>query len=185
MHFLPRLPVFFLLTHHLKTHDAYNAWTPYTAWLPALAFLVLRNSTAFLRARYCAAFAALGRISLELYLLSQHIWLAGDGRGVLRVGWRYGSGTLLGDRWRDLVVLTVLLVWCAWRVRGATGVFARWVVYGLEDGKAGEERGMELPGWHESTHQMDARQGERRSMFLRAGAVVVVVWLVNLVSLTR
>jgi hypothetical protein len=182
---LASLPLFFLLTHSLKTHDAYNAWTPYTSWLPALAFLVLRNATTFLRSRYCAAFAALGRSSLELYLLSQHIWLAGDGRGILRVGWRYGSGTLLGDRWRDLVVLTVLLVWCTWKVRGATEVFTRWVKYGLEDEKAVQESGMELRGWHESADEIDARQGGRSEMLLRVLAVAVVVWLVNLVSLPR
>ena len=68
-------------------------------------------------------------------------------------------------------------------------MFSRWVKYervvavGPEDGKSGEESGMELPGWHEPAGEMEARQGERRGILLRAGAVAVVVWLVNLVSL--
>jgi hypothetical protein len=86
-------------------------------------------------------------------------------------------------------LLSPLLVWCAWKAKGATEVFTRWVKYGrgvvagLDDGKPGEESGVELPGWHEPADEVEARQGERRKMLLRAVAVAVVVWLVNLVSL--
>ena len=44
---------------------------------------------------------------------------------------------------------------------------------------------MELRGWHDSAEEVEARQGGRREILLRAVVVAVVVWLVNLVSLTR
>ncbi|KAF2997999.1 hypothetical protein E8E13_007089 [Curvularia kusanoi] len=185
------IPIFWILTQRSKTHDDYNWWMPYTAWIPALAFVLLRNSTAFLRARYCVSFAWLGRISLELYLLSQHIWLAGDSRGLLRIGFRYGNGSFLGDKWRDLVILTLLLVCCAWKVNRATKAFTLWVIYGkaglagLEKEAGGEdEAAVELPGWHAPEGEVEARsivqKMELRKFMIRTGGVVLVVWLVNL-----
>lgn len=126
------LPTFLILMQRAKAKDVYEWWVPYTAWLPALSFIILRNATAYLRARYCASFAWLGRISLELYILSQHIWLAGDGRGILRTGSRYGNGTFLRDRWRDLIILTPILVWMAWKVHDATKVTTGWLLHGKD-----------------------------------------------------
>ncbi|KAH6644638.1 10 TM acyl transferase domain found in Cas1p-domain-containing protein [Boeremia exigua] len=189
------VPAFWLLMQQVRTKVDYVWWMPYIAWLPALSFVVLRNATHSLRERYCASFAWLGRISLELYLLSQHIWLAGDGQGVLRIGFRYGSGTLLGDKWRDLVVLSPIFVWLAWKVHGATKTVTAWLLFGQgamrdseQDGRPTNGDVMELPGWHrpegnntnDSESRRHTQQVERKKLFFRVGGVAVAIWLVNL-----
>ena len=177
------VPTFLVSMQRAKTMDAYEWWVPYAAWLPALSFIILRNATAYLRARYCASFAWLGRISLELYVLSQHIWLAGDGRGVLRIGFRYGSGTFLGDKWRDVFILTPVLAWMAWKVHDATKVTTAWLLHGQDapvtrqqhEGAANEEA-VELPGWYRPDsnttdgveEHRKAQHGERKMIFIRA-----------------
>lgn len=191
------IPTFLILMQRAKTEDVYEWWVPYTAWLPALSFIILRNATDYLRARYCDSFAWLGRISLELYLLSQHIWLAGDGEGVLRIGFRYGSGTFLGDRWRDLIILTPIFVWMAWKVHEATKVTTTWLLYGQDAAVDGQQHNgaairevMELPGWHRPDSNTienvegysNAQHAERRKMGIRLGGVAMANWLVNLVS---
>ncbi|KAJ4991773.1 Cas1p-like protein [Stagonosporopsis vannaccii] len=191
------VPTYLLLAQQMRNKPDYNRWIPYLAWLPALSFIILRNASAFMRARYCASFAWLGRISWELYLLSRHIWLAGDGQAVLRIGFRYGSGTFLGDKWRDVVVLSPIFVWLAWKVHEATKVFTAWVLYGQvastesnQDGRLADGATMELPGWHrtdgdgadDAESRRHARSGERKRMLARLGGVGVVVWLMNMVS---
>lgn len=190
------IPTYLLLAQLMRDKSEYNWWVPYLAWLPALSLIVLRNATAFLRARFCASFAWLGRISWELYLLSRHIWLAGDGQGILRIGFRYGSGTFLGDKWRDVVVLTPIFVWLAWKVHEATRVFTAWLLYGQvalteshQDGGSADADALELPGWHrpdnsvgdaESRHQ--GKLGERKRLLARVGGVAVAIWLAEMVS---
>lgn len=191
------VPIYLLLAQLMRNKGDYNWWMPYLAWLPALSFVVLRNATSFLRSRYCASFAWLGRISLELYLLSHHIWLAGDGSGVLRIGFRYGRGTFLGDKWRDLVILTPIFVWLASRVHEATRTFTAWLLYGQgalteaqQEGRPANGEVLELPGWHhpdgdgadDAGSRRQAQSGERKSLLLRVGSVAVVIWLVNAVS---
>jgi hypothetical protein len=122
------LPGFWILTRRSPDIDDFNWWVPYITWVPVVALVVLRNSTALLRSRYSASFAWIGRISLELYLLSNHIWLAGDGSGLLRVGFRGGDGGLFSDRWRDLVILTPIFVWLAWKAHDATKTITNWIL---------------------------------------------------------
>jgi hypothetical protein len=114
--------------HRHDRHD-YYWWTPCITWLPVIAFFVLRNATTFLRNHYCASFAWLGSISLELCLLLNHIWLAGDGHGLLRLGFRGGDGGLFNDRWCDLVILTPIFLWLAWKVHDATRTIANWILH--------------------------------------------------------
>lgn len=196
------IPTYLLLAKQMKNKDAYNYWVPYIAWLPAVSLMILRNATSFLRAKYCASFAWLGRISLELYLLSQHIWLAGDGQGVLRIGFRYGNGTFLGDKWRDLVVLTPIFVWLAWKTHEATRVFTAWLLYGqvtmtglaqAQHGRPEDGEVMELPGWHraddDTTDDQESRrgaqQGDRKRLLSRLAGTVVAIWLMNMVNLSN
>ncbi|KAF2715653.1 Cas1p-domain-containing protein [Pleomassaria siparia CBS 279.74] len=121
------IPTFWTLTRRSPDEEDYNWWMPYISWLPILSFVVLRNVTQFLRSHHCAAFAWIGRKSLEIYLLSHHIWLAGDGQGLLRIGFR-GDGSLVRDRWRDLLAFTAILGWVAGHVEVATRTITAGIV---------------------------------------------------------
>lgn len=74
-----------------------------------------------------------------MYVLQDHIWLAGDQQAVLRTGIFGAAGagdeTVWGDRWRDLIVVTLgYLVGCK-IVGDATGGIAEWFV--REEGGSG------------------------------------------------
>jgi hypothetical protein len=60
----------------------YNPMHPYTAWLPVLIYIVLRNIFTGLRNTYMHLFAFLGTTTLETYLLQLHIWLQADAKAV-------------------------------------------------------------------------------------------------------
>ncbi|CAE8628716.1 unnamed protein product [Polarella glacialis] len=61
----------------------YNSWHPYTSFVPILLYTYLRNSTHMLRTHYLWFFQAVGRTSLESYLLQHHIWLTSNGKSQL------------------------------------------------------------------------------------------------------
>ncbi|OCK84262.1 Cas1p-domain-containing protein [Lepidopterella palustris CBS 459.81] len=124
------IPVFWIVTRRSQdTHD-YDWWQPYIAWLPIVSFVVLRNSTRFLRSHHSSVFAWLGRHSLETYTLQYHIWLAGDGGGLLSTGLFQGDGTIKHDRWRDFALITPIFIWMSWRVAGATTTITNWIIKG-------------------------------------------------------
>ena len=58
---------------------AYNAAHPFTSWIPIAAYVVLRNLTPFLRARYVHLFTFLGKVTLETYILQFHVWMKTTG----------------------------------------------------------------------------------------------------------
>ncbi|KAF2196054.1 Cas1p-domain-containing protein [Delitschia confertaspora ATCC 74209] len=144
------IPVFWILTRRSPDKRDYDWWMPILSWVPVLGFAVLRNSTQFLRNHHSAAFAWLGRHSLECWLLSQHLWMAGDGSGILSTGLWDGDGTLWNDRWRDLLLFTGLLFWVVGRVREASATITAWVTRGtgeemeVKDKKHPETSGSEL-----------------------------------------
>lgn len=123
------------------SREDYNAHLhPYLSFLPILSYIHLRNLPRF-RNYYSAPFAALGRISLETFVLQFHIWLAADTKGLLSTGlfgdarqgqivplagWR--SGEVLRGRWRDFVLLGIVFLWVSARAAEATGVVVGAVV---------------------------------------------------------
>lgn len=62
---------------------SYNALHPYTSFIPILAFILLRNSTAWLRSRYIVLFSVLGKITLETYISQLHIYLQDNAKSLL------------------------------------------------------------------------------------------------------
>jgi hypothetical protein len=130
------LPGFWALTRRSPDKGDYNQWMPYISFVPLLAFVTLRNSHRLLRNYHSKVFAWLGRCSLETYILQYHIWLAGDTKGLLRLG--------LWNRWVEGAMLTVVFLWLSWVMAGATQKITNWIVgkksanqgYG-EDGTAG------------------------------------------------
>lgn len=103
-------------------------WQAVIGPMPLLCFIVLRNAHPVLRNFYSGAFAWLGKYSGEMYTMQNHIWLAGDQEAVLRTGFFHGDGTLLNDRWRDLVILTPLYLIACSIIGDATGVIANWFI---------------------------------------------------------
>ena len=63
----------------LKDKYAYNALHPYTSWIPVLCYIVARNLTPALRARYLLLFTFLGQVTLETYILQFHVWMKTTG----------------------------------------------------------------------------------------------------------
>lgn len=188
------VPVFWILTRRSHDKEDYNWWVPYVAWLPVISFVILRNSTSLLQRHYCASFAWLGQISLELYLLSNHIWLAGDGRALLRIGFRHDNGNFLNDRWLDFVVLTPVFVWVAWKVHCATGTFTAWILgtscsVEVKTSKgahgSGHRERIELPR-HGSNLPMSNTQGPTsrggKTLMKRLLMVMMIIWVTNCVS---
>ena len=62
---------------------AYNKLHPYTFFVPMLSYVLVRNSTSFLRRWHCTLFGYLGKITLETYISQLHIYLIEDAKGVL------------------------------------------------------------------------------------------------------
>jgi len=85
--------------------EDYNRLHSYVGWLPMVAFAVLRGATPALRRTYSRPFAAVGRHSLELYLLQFHVWLGAAAKGNVAP-----SGPQ--DKWRMAAsLLTTTLFW--------------------------------------------------------------------------
>ncbi len=61
----------------------YNNSHRLTEWIPIAGFLLLRNLTPALRRVHLRLFAWLGEMSLELYILQFHVWMAADAKRIV------------------------------------------------------------------------------------------------------
>ncbi|KAI1105948.1 Cas1p-domain-containing protein [Jackrogersella minutella] len=74
-----------------RQKQLYNQAHPFVSWIPILCSVVLRTSYRKARNAHLALPAALGRISLETYVLQYHMWLAHNATARLRLGlWEGG-----------------------------------------------------------------------------------------------
>ncbi|KAK5127329.1 hypothetical protein LTR85_006668 [Meristemomyces frigidus] len=103
-------------------------WQPYITFVPILAFTVLRNAHPYLRNVHSLAFAWLGRYSGEMYVMQDHLWLAGDQEAVLRTGLFHGDESVSRDRWRDLLLITPLYLIACSIIGNATVTIMTWSV---------------------------------------------------------
>lgn len=125
------LTIYILVSSSQTTKASSNALHTYISPLAILAFVHLRNATSALRNKYSIAFAWLGRISLETFILQYHLWLAGDTKGLLSTGvfgtggMSNGGGPLTSGmglaRWMDCLLLGAVFVFVSSKVAGATG----------------------------------------------------------------
>ncbi|KAI2636398.1 Cas1p-domain-containing protein [Hypomontagnella submonticulosa] len=79
---------FFITQNHpgFEEKRQYNEFHSLMSWAPILSFVVLRNSHSASRRFHLALPAALGRISLETYVLQHHIWLGRNAKEWLTLG---------------------------------------------------------------------------------------------------
>lgn len=112
--------------YNFDKKETYNSYHPYLSFIPIVAFIVLRNAFTPLRNLYSTAAAWLGRCSLETFILQYHIYLAADTRGVLLLDvFRGGDGSLIGDRWRDLVAIVPIFIWLSHCVSESSGLIVK------------------------------------------------------------
>jgi len=116
------IPAFLIFEVTREDKFAYNKWHPYISFLPILAFIVLRNSSQRLRNSHSAAFAFIGRCSLETFILQFHIWLAADTKGIL---------VMIGPsqwRWLSFMVGTILFIYMSWKIAAVTVTITEWIM---------------------------------------------------------
>ena len=115
------IPAYLLFEATRQSKFVYNHWHPYISLFPILAFVVLRNSSTRLRNTHSAAFAFIGRCSLETFILQFHIWLAGDTKSILVV---IGPSRW---RWVSFTCGSVLFVFLSWKVAAVVGIITEWM----------------------------------------------------------
>lgn len=184
----------------IESKAVYILLHPVISIIPVLAFIGLRNATTFMRNRYSTAAAWLGKCSLETFILQFHIFLAGDTRGVLLLDVFKGDGSLLNDRWRDLVVIVPVFLWISHLVAEASGHIVKLIMGDApprqtmlsveeEDDDENQLKIVE-PVW-ESMPMLNSVHLDRAKDFcksvtsglhLRVGAILGVMWLLNWVS---
>ncbi|KAM6536385.1 hypothetical protein FALCPG4_002392 [Fusarium falciforme] len=170
----------------------YTTVHPYLSFLPVLAFVVLRNATSRLRNMYSTAAAWLGRCSLETFILQYHIYLAGDTKGVLLFGFFKGDGSLLLDRWRDLVIVMPIFLWMSNLVADASGTIVKLVMHKPEETSYDEEDELKIiePTWGNYTLLDGHSLGCLNQMLgtaikvaggprLRIASIAALMWLLN------
>ncbi|KAL8381465.1 hypothetical protein RB595_005637 [Gaeumannomyces hyphopodioides] len=153
------IPLFFLETQlssgWFQDRALYDAVHPYISCAPVVTYALLRGgSYALVRRAHLALPAALGRIALESHVLHRHIWLAGDGSGLLRIGLAWSRGVPVGGPvrpgahgggggcggwiaqtgWRlETLAVTAVFFWVCWRARTSTETLGRWALGGGGD----------------------------------------------------
>ncbi|KAF9586364.1 hypothetical protein BGW38_006280 [Lunasporangiospora selenospora] len=107
----------------------YNRHHPFISWIPIVSFVILRNSTQYLRNTTSTFFAFIGKCSLETFIGQFHMWLAGDTKGILILAPASSNSVLII---LNTVVTTFIFIMVANAVAGATGELSDWLVTGRE-----------------------------------------------------
>ncbi|KAJ1961298.1 hypothetical protein GGI12_003321, partial [Dipsacomyces acuminosporus] len=100
---------------------AYNRYQPYISAIPAISFVILRNSTEYLRTHSSGVFRFVGKISLETFIAQFHLFLAGDTKAIL---------VLVDSRvwFINLFLTSVVFVALCYLLNTATGAIAGWLM---------------------------------------------------------
>ncbi|KDN66461.1 putative Cas1p-like protein [Colletotrichum sublineola] len=177
-----------------RNNDSYSTYHPYTSPWFVLSAIIARNSFRFLRELRVPLAAALGQMSLELYVLHHHIWLASDGAGVLRIGSRSHV-----PRAAEVIIIAVVFLWASSKchrstlniVSGLTGTHKR-------EPTKDDSLGMTLPvvkdhrrspvPWQKAAAAEKAAEGEiaeitsvsPSSLRLRIVGLLAMLWFGNM-----
>ncbi|KAF4978628.1 hypothetical protein FZEAL_5031 [Fusarium zealandicum] len=180
-----------------ETKQDYTSLHPIFSFIPIMGFIAARNISPLARTWYSRSFGWLGRCSLETFTLQFHILLAADTKGVLLLDIFKGDGSLLGDRWRDLVVIVPIFLWISSRVADATGGMVKLLTkewtsspeqeehYDLED-KADAEPLMGSNSWYSNlsltpiTRHIPSKSSSINNIKIRTAGMLVILWALNL-----
>ncbi|KAI9848805.1 MAG: hypothetical protein M1838_000358 [Thelocarpon superellum] len=127
--------LFFVAASGFTDKYAYNAWHPYISFLPILSFVTLRNAYPTLRNFHSRIYAWLGRCSLETFTLQFHLWLAGDTRGLLSLGWLDRDGSNPVGRWTEVALITLFFLAGSWMVSEKTAQVTAYIIDPSSGGK--------------------------------------------------
>lgn len=108
--------VLLMYSYHLyqcESKPTCNAVHSYTSFIPVTAFVILRNTSGFLRSRFSVFAAWFGDISLELFISQYHVWLAQDTKTLLVL--------LPGFPTLNLIVTSFIFVCVAVEIKDITG----------------------------------------------------------------
>ena len=82
--FVILISTYIAISHTSQNKYQYNTYHPYISILPIVAYIVLCGMFSSSSISSSTVLIALGKNSLELYILQYHIWLASDTKGLLR-----------------------------------------------------------------------------------------------------
>lgn len=165
---------YFKSTLHLR-HSVYKTWHPLVSFIPIIAFITLRNISATIRNYHSKAMAWLGRCSLETYILQYHILMAADTEGVLIVDGLFGDGTVLGDRWRTLIIIVPLFLWVSNAAAISTGYVVELIMDSSEDD---EEKSTSSYAWLDKV----PGYGQITAPKVRIACILLVMWILNILT---
>lgn len=124
-----------------KVH--YNRWHWILSILPIAAYLSIRKVLWSSCNRFAPIFVWVGSISLELFVLQYHIWLAADTKGLLQLGILDLPQVLLSTTtkgswtyWIEKVMITTAFLWTSHCCSRATNTLVEWFVQVDESGHA-------------------------------------------------
>jgi N-acetylneuraminate 9-O-acetyltransferase len=102
----------------------YNQYHTWISFIPVASFIVLRNSTVYLRSTSSKFFIFFGQCSLETFILQFNIWLGADTKGIL---FYIPVGLGGGNRWINFVISSLIFVFVSHWLSNATGVLTDWI----------------------------------------------------------
>lgn len=184
------LVVYLTWSQRFQTKASFNALHPFTAPLPIIAYVAVRNAANGLRNGYSRLFAWFGRHSLETYILQYHIWLAADTKGLLRLGildgWLWYGETTIGSKafWAEAAIITIIFLWVSSAVSNATVVLTKWIVAPNDTHVKGVPGELDHHNSVERTHfswrplrsRLHMKLGMRSKLFI----LLLVLWQLNL-----
>jgi N-acetylneuraminate 9-O-acetyltransferase len=79
------LTIWYITLGSLQDKYVYNAYHPYTFFIPLVLYVFLRNLGTTFRITYLQGFAWIGKITLETYLLQFHLMLSNNNQQILDI----------------------------------------------------------------------------------------------------
>lgn len=157
--------------------DTYEKWHPYVSAVPILCFLAVRNVSNSARNYHSRSMAWLGHCYLEIFILQTHILLAADNNGILIVDGLFGDGTLLGDRWRTLVLIVPIFLWISRTVADSTAYIVKLILHRSAESEK-TERLPFLLGWLGKIPGCSNITTPQ----IRIGCILLIMWSLNMLT---